>query len=145
MIDTVCKAQPVQKLCQVLNVSRSGYYAHRTRKPGKRQQQDVLIRQAILQSHHSAPSYGLDPIHQDVREKGGCGRNRVRRLMREMGIHAIRKRPFRVTPTNSKHAYKVAANRIKGLLVVRPNQVWVSDIPYIPTGEGFLYLAILKD
>jgi len=145
MIDPLRRAHTVRKLCQVLNVSRSGYYAHRTHKPGKREQQDVLIRQAILKAHHSAPSYGIDPLYQDVREKVVCGRNRVRRLMREMNIHAIRKRSFRIATTNSKHGYRVAANRIKGLPVVRPNQVWVSDITYIPTAEGFLYLAVVKD
>jgi putative transposase len=102
------------------------------------------LRQAILKSHTAAPSYGVDNVHADVREKLICGRNRVRRLMREMGVRSERKRRYKAT-TNSAHGFKVAPNLIKGLIPLRPSHVWVSDISYIPTEEGWLYLAIVKD
>jgi transposase InsO family protein len=145
VIHKLRKEFPLDKLCRVMEVARSGYYASHNRQPGKRVQQDIDIRRAILVSHAHAPSYGVDNVHADVREQMVCGRNRVRRLMREMGIHSCRKKPFRVMTTQSKHDYGIAPNRIKGLEVVQPNQVWVSDITYIPTTEGFLYLAIVKD
>ena len=145
MIHRMKHQHPIGKLCQVFGVSRSGYYASRAAKAGVRMQQEVLIRKAILQSHNDAPSYGLDNIHADVREKIVCGRNRVRRLMRDMGVRSCRKRPYRMITTNSKHDYLVEPNRLKGLTIDHPNQVWVGDISYIHTDEGFLYLAIVKD
>ena len=145
MISSLRKEYSIQKLCQALGVTHSGYYAYLNVQPGKRAKQDIAIREAILISHKNAPSYGVDNIHADVHETIKCGRNRVRRLMREMDVHSTRKRPFRVNTTNSKHEYAIAPNLVKDLAVARPNQVWASDITYIPTKEGFLYLAIVKD
>jgi transposase InsO family protein len=112
---------------------------------GKRAQQDVAIRRAILETHIAAPSYGVDNIHADVREQIVCSRSRVRRLMREMGVHSCRKRPYRFKTTNSNHEYAIAPNLVKNLDITRPNQVWVSDITYIQTDEGYLFAAIVKD
>lgn len=137
----------VKKVCEVLKISRSGYYAYvsgKPGKPGKRGQQDAAIRKEILLSHARAPSYGADNIHADVREKMVCGRNRVRRLMREMGIRSCRKRKYKAT-TNSRHRYEVAPNLLREVRVQTPNQVWASDITYIPTDQGWLYLATVKD
>lgn len=106
--------------------------------------QDQVIRQEILASHAAAPCYGLDNIHADVRAKVVCGRNRVRRLMGEMDIRSQRKRKYKAT-TNSAHAHPVAPNLLRGLKITAPNQVWVVDITYIPTDEGWLYLATVKD
>ena len=145
MVRQLSKWYPVAQLCRVLDVTRSGYYTFLQDKQGKRAQEDVAIRRAILQSHHAAPSYGVDNIHADVRERIVCGRNRVRRLMREMGVRSCRKRPFRITTTNSNHEFAIAPNLVKNLDIVRPHQVWVSDITYIPTDEGYLFLAIVKD
>jgi transposase InsO family protein len=134
----------VKLLCEALGISRSGYYAFLSGKPGKRAQQEVAIRREILLSHTRAPSYGADNIHADVREKMVCGRNRVRRLMREMGIRSCRKRKYKAT-TNSRHSYKVAPNLLRETRVHAPNQVWVSDITYVAPDQGWLYLATVKD
>jgi putative transposase len=136
---------PISKLCQVLDLARSGYYSSWRQPCGKRAIEDVAIRRAILTSHNAAPSYGVDNIHADVREKLVCGRNRIRRLMRDMGVRSCRKRPYRIATTNSNHDYAIAPNLVKNLDIVRPNQVWVSDITYIQTDEGFLFAAIVKD
>jgi len=134
----------VYALCEALDVSRAGYYAWNTRKPGKREREDAAIRREILLSHAAAPTYGTDNIHADVREKIVCGRNRVRRLMKEMDIRSHRKRRYRAA-TNSRHALPLSPNRLPGLELTRPDQVWVGDITYIPTDEGWLYTAIVKD
>jgi putative transposase len=133
-------------MCQLFNVSRSGYYGWLVRKPGKREQENTLLLAAIKQSHDSSRGlYGLDKILSDVRETIHCGRNRVYRLMKENGIKAKRHRKFKAT-TNSKHDLPVAKNLLnQDFSVSRPNEVWVSDISYIDTSEGFLYLAIVKD
>ena len=127
-----------------MDISRPGYYAWLTRKPVKRVREDTATRQEIIRSHAASPTYGVDNIHADVREKITCGRNRVHRLMREMGIKSLRKRKYKAT-TNSHHNHAVAPNLLKGLKVIAPNQVWVGDISYIHTDEGWLYLAIVKD
>ena len=134
----------VKLVCEVPGLSRSGYYAFLSAKPGKRAEQEVAIRREILLSHTRAPSYGADNIHADVREKIVCGRNRVGRLMREMGIHSCRKRKYKAT-TNSRHPYQVAPNLLREVRVHAPNQVWVSDITYVATDQGWLYLATVKD
>ncbi len=145
MIRKLSSQHGVGLLCQVLSVSRSGYYEWLNHKPSQRELEDTTIRREIIKSHTQAPSYGADNIHADVRERVVCGRNRVRRLMKEMGIASKRKRPYRVRTTNSRHGLPVAKNLIKGLTVTAPDQVWVSDITFIPTDEGWLYLAIVKD
>ena len=134
----------VKLVCEALGLSRSGYYAQLKAKPGKRARQEAAIRREILLSHTRAPSYGADNIHADVREKMVCGRNRVRRLMREMGIRSCRKRKYKAT-TNSRHHYEVAPNMLRKAEVQTPNQAWASDITYIPTDQGWLYLATVKD
>ena len=131
-------------LCRALNVSRSAFYAWLRRKPGKRDIQDKSIRRAIWASHTAAPCYGLDNIHADVREQMVCGRNRVRRLMKQMGVRSKRKRRYKAT-TNSHHPYPVAPHLLRRVKPTAPDQVWVSDITYIPTEEGWLYLATVKD
>jgi len=131
-------------MCEALGVTRSAYYASLSRKPGKRALEDVVIRKEILASHAAAPCYGIDNIHADVREKIVCGRNRVRRLMKEMGIASKRRRKYKAT-TNSKHSYVVSPDLVKRKIPDAPSKVWVSDITYISTDEGWLYLAIVKD
>lgn len=145
MIDNLRAKHTVTKLCDAFDVAVSGYYSYLKPTTSKRALQDVEIRRLILRFHQNAPTYGLDPLFHDVREVMICGRNRVRRLMNEMNIHSIRKRRFRVFTTNSKHKYCVAANLVKGVVPEKPNQIWVRNITYIPTDEGFLYLAAVKD
>lgn len=137
----------VEKMCQLLDVSRSGYYAWRTRPKSIRVQEDerllVHIKQVFSQSRRL---YGYPRVTRKLNADGiRCGKHKVARLMRENGLQARTKRKFRVT-TNSRHNYPVAENVLsQGVMVDRPNQAWVADITYIPTDEGWLYLAAVMD
>jgi putative transposase len=135
-------------MCRALNVSRSGYYAFKTRpKSSQRIANDQLlleIRRVFLEhdSNYGSPRvwhqlHHVDRIH--------CSENRVARVMRVNGLVAVHKRKFRVT-TNSKHAHPVWPNVLNRQFVAeQPNAVWVSDITYVWTGEGWLYVATVLD
>ena len=135
-------------MCRALEVSRSGYYAFKKR-PKSQQRADnekllIEIRRVFLENDSN---YGSPRIwdHLHNKEYVGCSENRVARLMRINGIVAVQKRKFRVT-TNSKHGYSVWPNVLnRNFVVERPNAVWVSDITYIWTFEGWLYLAAVLD
>ncbi len=133
-------------MCQVLQVSRSGYYAWKDRPPSNRRQADEELLKAIRESHtKSRGLYGVHRIYADLKGRFKCGKNRVYRLMKANGIQSIRPRKYKVT-TNSKHNLPVAENLLnQDFHVESPNTVWVSDISYIPTGEGRLYLASVVD
>jgi len=134
-------------MCRILEVSRSGYYAWFRRPPSYRQQEtrrlDIEIK-AIYQSHKKRP--GSPKIAFELQERGiTVSRNRVARRMRLMGLRACAKRRFKVT-TNSRHKYPVAANLLqRDFTTDRPNRVWVSDITYVRTREGWLYLTVFID
>lgn len=99
----------------------------------------------ILWLHQKYPALGLDSIYHILRRKYGCSRGRVHRLMKRLGVRSVRKKAFRNT-TNSNHRHPIAPNLLdRNFHADKPNQVWVGDITYIPTGEGWLYLAIVKD
>jgi transposase InsO family protein len=135
----------VRSMCRVLRVGRSGYYAWRTRKPSKRQRDNEALVEQIRDAHaKSRRLYGSPRITEELNGLGQrCGKNRVARLMKEHSIRAdVKKRRFRRT-TESKHDYALAAN-----LLVERNQtdgVWASDITYVPTSEGWLYVAVVMD
>ena len=133
-------------MCQVLNLSRSTYYDWLTRKPSRQAREDAIILEAIKKSYRENRGIcGLDKILSDVRATIYCGRNRVYRLMKKHGIRSRRVRKFKAT-TNSKHDLPVAKNLLnQNFKATKPNQIWVTDISYIDTMEGFLYLAIVKD
>jgi putative transposase len=134
-------------MCRYLKVSRSGYYEWLGRGPNQRQKSDEKlskhIRKAFLKHKKR---YGSPRIYQVLRAKGiSCGRHRVERLMKEMGLRARPKRKFKNT-TNSKHNFPVAPNLLNRQFHVNaPNRVWVTDITYIRTWEGWLYLAVVID
>ena len=142
------KAQyPVEVLCSALNVSTSGYYAWCKRLPSDREKADAELALAIAATHErSRSTYGSPRIHADLRAKGArVGRKRVARLMREQGLVARRKRPFRRT-TDSNHDDPIAPNVLERQFEPKgPNQAWVTDVTYIATGEGWLYLAVMLD
>lgn len=133
-------------MCQLLDASRSVYYSWLIRKLSKRAQDDMLILEVIKKVHQENRGvYGLDKIFDDVKKIIPCGRNRVYRLMKKNGIKAKRHRKFKAT-TNSKHDLPVAKNLLnQNFTATKPNEIWVTDISYIYTDEGFLYLAIVKD
>lgn len=136
----------VALMCDVLGVSRSGYYAWRGRKPSVRVQANTVLRGLIRLAHKRSRSiYGYRRIHALLRKEQAVGRNRVARLMRQEGLYGRRRRRFRHT-TKSRHGLPVAPNRLaQDFASSAPNQKWVSDITYIPTGEGWLYLAVVLD
>ena len=135
----------MDKLCRVLEISRSGYYANKNRtiSPRKKRKQDVLC--ALISLHEKHPAAGLDMLHHMLKHQFHCSRNMVHRLMKKHNIHSIRKRAY-VTTTNSKHNYAVSPNLLKrDFSADKPNSKWVGDITYIPTDEGWLYAATVKD
>jgi transposase InsO family protein len=138
---------PVTVLCQVLQVTRSGYYAwHRCPESARAQEDRRLLARITTAYTKSRATYGSPRVYVDLREAGvRCGRHRVARLMRQHGLVAKQRRKFRAT-TNSAHHQPVAANVLdRQFTPTAQNQVWVSDITYVPTGEGWLYLATVMD
>ena len=136
-------------MCQLLEVSRSAYYAWLNRKPSKRELENKAILRELVRLHHKHPTLGLDPLHQLIRPKFKASRKRVHRLKKAAKIYSIRHKAYKVT-TNSKHNNPIAPNLLgkvdgKRFRATSPNQAWTSDITYIPTGEGWLYCAIIKD
>lgn len=138
---------PVTLLCQTLQVTRSGYYAWRRAPESPRAQEDRRLL-AVIKTLHTASkaTYGSPRIHAALRQQGeACGRHRVTRVMRAHGVIAKHRRKFRAT-TNSDHALPVAENVLdRQFTPTAANQVWLSDITYVPTGEGWLYLAAVMD
>jgi putative transposase len=137
----------VENACRVLKVSASGYYAWCDRGPSDREIDDARLIDKIRGIYDvSNGVYGVRRIHRQLVADGeSCSRNRVARLMRRCGIAARRKRKYRMT-TDSKHNLPVAGNLLnREFSCGAPNQVWVSDITYIWTLEGWLYLAAVID
>jgi len=137
----------VEKMCRVFEVSRSGYYAWLKRPESSRKSQNRKLLKEIRKVYRiSRGTYGSPRITIALQKEGiSCGRNRVARLMRENGIAAKTNRKYKAT-TNSRHNYPVAENLVnQNFAANRPNRLWVADITYIPTGEGWLYLAAIED
>lgn len=138
---------PVKVMCRVLEVSRSGYYAWRKRPASSRTQRRTRLAVAIRVAHaQSRHLYGSPRIHADLVARGErCCVNTVARVMRQEGLRGKRRRKFRLT-TDSSHGLPVAENLLgRDFTAAVPNQKWVADITYIPTGEGWLYLATELD
>ena len=137
----------IKVMCRVLNVSRSGFYTWLRRKPSRRAQGDERLKVAIKAAHtRTRESYGAKRLQPELAADGFvAGRDRIARLRRELGIRCRQKRKFKAT-TNSNHNLPVAENLLNQTFTANaPNEVWVTDITYIPTGEGWLYLAGVKD
>jgi hypothetical protein len=138
---------PVRLLCRCLAVSRAGYYAWRKRCVSQRAREDAQLSVEIRVSHaESRRAYGSPRILRDLRDLGRrVSRKRVARLMRELGLVGRRRRRFKAT-TDSKHPFPIAANVLmRDFEVSAPNTVWVTDITYVATAEGWLYLAVILD
>jgi putative transposase len=147
LIDQAKKEFPVHRLCKVLGVSQSGYFAWRSRRPSRRQLDDmVLLAHIRAQFATSNETYGAPRMHVELQEDGlDVGRHRVARLMRDNGLKALQKRRYKRT-TDSNHGGPVAANLLdQDFACDKPNQKWGADISYIWTAEGWLYLAIVLD
>ena len=132
-------------MCDLLEVSRSGYYDWLDRPPSERSRKQVRILDKIKEVNKKHPMYGVDPIWAEVKESIPCSRGTAYRLMRKHGIQSKRRNKWKAT-TNSKHNLPVAPNLLnQDFNVETPNTVWVSDITYNWTDEGWLYTAIIKD
>jgi transposase InsO family protein len=138
---------PVAFMCVRLEVSSSGFYAWRKRPPSSRALEDDRLLQEIRAAHaESHGRYGSPRVHRELAAKGiHVNKHRVARLMRENGLRGRRRRRFRHT-TDSNHAMPIAPNTLaRDFTADAPNEVWVTDITYIPTREGWLYLAAILD
>jgi putative transposase len=138
----------IKVMCRVMRVSRSGYYAWQRRPVSEREMANQQLTQQIEEIHQdSRQTYGSPRVQAELRARGiKCGHNRVARLMRLAGLQARQKRKFKVVTTDSAHDYPVAPNRLaQDFRADRPNEKWVADITYVPTQEGWLYLAAVMD
>ena len=147
LIDAEKTEFPVAFMCRELEVSTSGYYAWRDREPSKHAKDDVELSAKIAAFHAaSRQTYGSPRIYEDLKDAGHkVSRKRVIRLMQEQELAARRKKPFRKT-TDSNHTLPVFENLLeRDFYVDEPNRIWVTDITYIWTREGWLYLAAIVD
>jgi putative transposase len=137
-------------MCRVLEVGRSGYYTWKRRPPSARAVRDNELRAHVRAVHAASERrYGSPRVHRGLRDQGlRTSRKRVERLMREEGLRAKRRRPYVIT-TNSRHTHAAAPNvlarRFAPEELTAPNRVWVADLTYVPTREGWLYLAVILD
>ena len=138
---------PVPLMSRVFNVSASGYYAWIERPPSKRTQEDARLEVEIKAAHkRTRQTCGSERLQHDLAEHGvQIGVCRIRRIRKKLGIRCKQTKKYTVT-TDSRHGLPVAANLLdQQFEAATPNSVWVSDITYIPTDEGWLYLAGHKD
>src|SRR3954451_14959222 len=139
---------PVRVMCDALSVSPSGYYVWRSRPESVREidNRELLVDIRLVHTEHRG-RYGAPRIHAELRAEGqSVSRKRVERVMRWHGIRAHAPRRYRVCTTDSKHSLPVAANLLdRNFAAEKPDQIWLTDITYIPTGEGWLYLAVILD
>ena len=134
-------------MCRILGASKSGYYAWRGRPPSKRSRQDALLTEEIHEIHsRSRETYGYPRVHAELRSLGiGCGRRRVARLMKAAGIRGCMKGRERGITRRDPRAAPAPDLLRRDFVADQPNKVWLADITYIPTREGFLYLAFILD
>jgi len=149
LVDAEKAIYPVQRLCEVLGVSRSGYYAWQGRRPSKRLIEDMNLLRLIRSSHEqSHGTYGAPRIHAALRRYYGvhCSQKRVARIMREAGLsgRGHHSRPLGTTRRNPKRPLQPDLVR-RNFHPSAPNRLWVADITQHPTDEGWLYLATILD
>ena len=146
-IDMEKASYPLRILCQVLQVSRSGYYAWRRRKPSRRDLEDEQLRPKILEAFKvGRGTYGSPRVQSELVDQGiEIGRRRVARLMRDLSLQGLSPRKFQVT-TDSDHDDPIAPNTLaRDFEASQANQKWATDITYVWTAEGWLYLAVVMD
>lgn len=138
---------PVERLCNILNITSRGYRAWRDRPVSQRQRDDLILLAQIREQHRlSLGSYGRPRMTQELKELGlNVGHRRVGRLMSQNGLKVVRTRKYKAT-TDSNHRFNIAPNRLnQNFIAERPNQKWVGDISYIWTREGWSYLSVVLD
>jgi len=147
-VDEHRRRWPVRMMCATLELSVSGYYAWRTRPQSRRAVDNRALLEEIRRVHaDSSGIYGSPRVHATLRRRGRrVGRSRIERLMRQAGLRGLAALPRRVRTTDSRHTYPIAPNRLgRNFVARRPGQVWLADLTYIATGEGWLYLAAVLD
>ncbi len=138
---------PVSLLCRVLKVSRSGYYDFRSRPPSRRKVEDHSLTESIREVHErSRRTYGYPRVHAELNALGlQCGRRRVARLMRENDLRGCMRGKRRSTTRRDDRLPPAPDLVDRCFLAARPDRLWLADITYLPTREGFLYLAFILD
>lgn len=147
LVDRAKKDFPVHRLCKVLGVSQSGYFAWKDRPASRRQREDMILLAHVRSAFAlSNGAYGSPRMTRELHDRGlAVGRRRTARLMRENGLIARQKRRFKRT-TDSDHGFPVAPNLInQNFVAMGRNQKWGADISYVWTREGWLYLAVVID
>ena len=136
-------------MCELLSVSRSGLNAARGREPSKRSRQDKeLVEQIRAGQRRHRGRYGRRRMTPEISQARGrtVNEKRIGRLMREHGLQSHKRRRFRVVTTDSKHAHPVAPNVLRrDFQATAPNRKWLADMSYVPTDEGWLYVALVLD
>lgn len=137
----------IQMLCELLGVSRSGYYRWETAAPSAREKQDEKLADHIVQAHEqSRRNYGAPRIVEELKDRDiRISKRRCARIMAQHGIRGKKKQRRRPQTTDSRHAHPPAPNLLPAAKVTGPNQAWMTDITYLGTGEGWLYLAAILD
>jgi len=139
---------PVAVQCDVLAVGRSGYYAWRKRSPSAAARRREKLTDEIRSAHAvGRATYGAPRVHRELLAQGTkCDRKTVAKLMKQAGIRAKTVKKFRVSTTDSNHGRPIAANVVnRDFAPSAPSRTWVADITYVPTQEGWLYLAAVED
>ena len=138
---------PIVTMCRVLGVSASGYHGWRQRPPSARAQGDALLLDQIRKIHTtSRGTYGAPRIHAELVAEGcHVGRKRVARLMRSAGLAGVSRRKWPCTTQRDRRARPAPDLVKRNFMADEPDRLWVSDITYIPTWSGFLYLAVVLD
>ena len=147
-MEAMASAYPLHALCEAFGVSRSGYYAWRKREPSARQQANArLLAEMQLIRQGPEACYGSPRMTQELNSRGhACSEPRVARLMRAHGLRAEAAPRFVPCTTDSDHDLPIAPNRLAARVAPDgPNQVWLQDITYVPTAQGWLYLALVLD
>jgi transposase InsO family protein len=137
----------IAAMCRILQVSKSGYYKWFNRKPSRRIREEGRLEVEIRAAHQrTRETCGPERLQHELKDRGvEVGICRIRRIRKKLGLRCKQKRKFRAT-TDSKHAFPVAENLLNQQFeATGPNAIWVSDITYVPTEEGWLYLAGHKD
>ncbi len=148
-IDAEKALYPISLLCRVLKVSRSGYYAWLHRSPSRRSVEDASLADEIREIHQrSRGTYGYPRVHAELRALGvECGRRRVARLMREAGLRGCMRGGRRRRSTTRRDERATCAPDLvdRRFLAAATDRLWLADITYLPTREGFLYLSFILD
>ncbi len=137
----------IERIAKILKVLRQGYYGYLERKPSKRKQENQRLLEKIQAVHTSSRKiYGSPRVHIELKKEGEkCSRKRVARIMRKEGIQAKTRKKWKKTTKNNPKAIPAPTHLNQNFSVEEKNKVWVSDITYIETGEGWLYLAVTLD